>query len=174
MYERGVRATSVDDVLHAAGAAKSQLYHYFASRDDLAVAVLEHQLAQVLDHQAGFRLETWAGLRAWFDALLEGQRARGYRGCPVGSMSAEMSAISSHMADCVGAAFERWRAELDDAFAEMRRSGRLRAAARPGVLAQVTLAQIQGGYLLSSAAQDAEPLKRALDSAYAYLRSYAS
>ena len=29
MYERGVRATSVDDVLLAAQAGKSQFYHYF-------------------------------------------------------------------------------------------------------------------------------------------------
>ncbi len=173
MYERGIRATSVDDVLVAAKAGKSQLYHYFNGRDDVAAAVLEHQLAQVLDQQAGFRLETWTGMRAWLDALLEGQRTRAYRGCPVGSMAAEMSAMSRDMAARVGAAFRRWQRTLEEAFVEMQAQGRLRPDARPEVLAAVTLAQIQGGYLLSAASQDLEPMKRAVDAAYAGLRSYA-
>src|SRR5215475_1309792 len=42
--ERGVEATSLDEVLAAAGASKSQLYHYFAGRDELmAAAVARHQ-----------------------------------------------------------------------------------------------------------------------------------
>ncbi|MBA3306757.1 MAG: helix-turn-helix transcriptional regulator, partial [Thermoleophilaceae bacterium] len=42
MHERGVRATGLEDVLLASGAGKSQFYHYFSSKDDLAAAVLEH------------------------------------------------------------------------------------------------------------------------------------
>ncbi|MDQ3644235.1 MAG: TetR family transcriptional regulator C-terminal domain-containing protein [Actinomycetota bacterium] len=174
MYERGVRATSIDDVLLAAHAGKSQLYHYFDTKEDVAAAVLEHQLAQVLNQQAAFRLETWTGLRAWFDALLEGQRAGAYRGCPVGSMAAEMSAMSDDMRDRVGAAFSGWQRTLEDAFIEMKSRGRFRPEARPETLAAVTLAQIQGGYLLSTASQTVQPMKQALDGAYANLRSYAA
>jgi len=35
MYERGVGATSVEDVLAASGTGKSQFYHYFSSREEL-------------------------------------------------------------------------------------------------------------------------------------------
>lgn len=174
MYERGVRATSIDDVLLAAPAGKSQLYHYFDTKEDVAAAVLEHQIAQVLDQQAAFRLETWTGLRAWFDALLEGQRAHAYRGCPVGSMAAEMSAMSDDMRERVGAIFSRWQRTLEDAFTEMKSRGLLGPEARPEALAAVTLAQIQGGYLLSAASQTVRPMKQALDAAYASLRSYAA
>ncbi len=174
MYERGVRATSVDDVLLAAGAGKSQLYHYFETKEDLAAAVLDHQLGQVLEHQANFRLETWRGVQAWFAALLERQEERACRGCPVGSLAAEMSAVSDELAARVAESFARWRSALAEAFAEMQRNGRLAPQARSEVLATVTLAQIQGGYLLSAASQDLEPMKEALHAAYATLRSYAA
>ena len=174
MYERGVRATSIDDVLLAAHAGKSQLYHYFDTKEDVAAAVLEHQLAQVLDQQAAFRLETWTGLRAWFDALIEGQRARAYRGCPVGSMAAEMSTMSGAMRGRVGDIFSRWQRTLEDAFREMKSRGRLGPEAQPEALAAVTLAQIQGGYLLSTASQTVRPMKQVLDGAYSSLRSYAA
>jgi len=46
--EQGVAATSLDDVLAAAGAGKSQLYHYFRGRDELVEAAVGLRCAQVL------------------------------------------------------------------------------------------------------------------------------
>jgi len=172
MYKRGVRATSVDDVLIAAGAGKSQLYHYFEAKEDLVAAVLEHQLAEVLQQQTAFRLDTWTGLREWFDALIDGQRARAHRGCPVGSIAPEMSAMSDDMAARVGAAFAHWQRTLAEAFTEMQRRDRLAHGASVDMLAAVTLAQIQGGYLLSTASKTTEPMTHTLDAAYATLRAY--
>ena len=45
---RGIAATSVDEVLAAAGAGKGQFYHYFRSRDELAAAAVGHRCAQVV------------------------------------------------------------------------------------------------------------------------------
>ncbi len=44
MYERGVSATSIEDILTASGTGKSQLYHYFSSKEELVAEVLRHQL----------------------------------------------------------------------------------------------------------------------------------
>ncbi|MBA3747213.1 MAG: TetR/AcrR family transcriptional regulator [Solirubrobacterales bacterium] len=174
MYERGVRATSVGDVLARAGAGKGQLYHYFATKDDLIAAVLEHQLEQVLQQLAAFRLDTWAGIRAWFDALLEGQRTRAYRGCPVGSLSSEMAAASAELASRVAAAFQRWEDALTESLQRMRDSKVLASSARPRALARTTLAAIQGGYLVSAATRDLEPMRSALEMAYDHLRVHRS
>lgn len=171
IYERGLRGTSLEDILRAADAGKSQMYHYFSSKDDLAAAVLEHQLAQVLGQQQQFRLETWSGLRAWFDALLEGQKARELRGCPVGSLAVEMSATSEELKARVADAFLRWQSTLEQAFEKMRSRGLIETDATPAELAQTTLAAIQGGYLLSTAEQDLEPMARSLKLAYTHLRS---
>ncbi|PZR68202.1 MAG: TetR family transcriptional regulator [Solirubrobacterales bacterium] len=171
IYERGLRGTSLEDILRAADAGKSQMYHYFSSKDDLAAAVLEHQLAQVLGQQQQFRLETWSGLRAWFDALLEGQKARELRGCPVGSLAVEMSATSEELKARVADAFLRWQSTLEQAFEKMRSRGLIETDATPAELAQTTLAAIQGGYLLSTAEQDLQPMARSLKLAYTHLRS---
>lgn len=174
MYERGVRGTSIEDVLDAAEAGKSQLYHYFSSKDDLSAAVVDHQLAQVLGAQQEFRLDTWNGLRAWFDALLEGQQSRGFRGCPIGSLAVEMSAMSPELRARAAEAFRHWQRTLERAFASMRKRGLIDADALPDDLAQVTLAAIQGGYLLSTAEQDLQPMVRSLDLVFTHLRSLAS
>ena len=64
MYERGVSATSIEDVLAGSGTGKSQLYHYFSSREELLAEVLDHQLDQILQEQSTFALSTWAGIEA--------------------------------------------------------------------------------------------------------------
>lgn len=171
MYERGLRGTSLEDILRAADAGKSQMYHYFSSKDDLAAAVLEHQLTQVLGQQQRFRLETWSGLRAWFDVLIEGQKAREFRGCPVGSLAVEMSATSEELRASVAEAFLHWQSTLEQAFEKMRSRGRIETDDTPAELAQTTLAAIQGGYLLSTAEQDLQPMVRSLKLVYTHLRS---
>lgn len=48
MYESGVAATSVDDILAASNTGKSQLYHYFADKSELVAAVVDCQLERLL------------------------------------------------------------------------------------------------------------------------------
>ena len=58
--ERGVAGTSLDDVRARAQASKSQLYHYFADRDDLMRAVARAASDEVVGGQAELfsRLDT--------------------------------------------------------------------------------------------------------------------
>ncbi len=174
MYRRGVRASSLEEILDAAGAGKSQLYHYFSSKDDLTAAVLDYQLTEVLGEQREFRLETWSGLRSWFEALVAGQEARDFSGCPVGSLAIEMSTMGDELQGRVADAFLRWHATLEEAFEEMRSRGRLRPQAVPAELAEATLAAIQGGYLISTAEREIGPMARSLELAFGHLRSWSS
>ncbi|MCA1656736.1 MAG: TetR/AcrR family transcriptional regulator, partial [Actinobacteria bacterium] len=145
MYERGVRATGLQDVLAGSRSGKSQFYHYFSSKDELVAAVLEYQLMIVLGELEGFRIDTWRGMRSWFDALLDGQEQRGFKGCPVGSLSIELSAGDRCMQGHVADAFSRWETALARAFAAMKARRSLDDSARPQTLAEATLAAIQGG-----------------------------
>ncbi len=171
MYERGVRATGLEDVLADSGSGKGQFYHYFSSKDDLAAAVLEHQLTTVLGELEDFRLDTWSGIRGWFDALLEGQQQRGFKGCPVGSLAIELSACGRDMQRRVADAFSRWEIILAGGLAAMKARRALDRSARPELLAEATLATIQGGYLLSTAHHDIGPMRTALAAAYTRLRA---
>lgn len=171
MYRRGVHATSLDDVLDAAGCGKSQLYHYFAGRSQLLAAVVEFQLQGILGDQRSYDLDTWRGLSAWFDSLVARQQKEGFRGCPLGSLVSQMLAEDDQLQDAVDGAFADWEHELTLAFARMRATGRLGGAAQPGELARRVLTLIQGGYLLSAVRRDPRPMREAVTAAYEHLRS---
>src|SRR3974390_1459524 len=91
--ERGVAETSLDDVLTAAGAGKSQLYHYFSGRDELVAAAGGLRCTQVLAGltQALGRVATLAGLTQALAGFVAGFEQMGLAGCPIGSLAAEVA-----------------------------------------------------------------------------------
>ena len=173
MYERGVSATTLEEILAASGTGKSQFYHYFADKDALIVEVLSHQLEGILDDQSRFALDSWAGIAAWFETMIELHETRGrLRGCPLGSIAAQAVEQSEALRLSAAGAFARWESSLAAAFESMRRSGELDENADPNALAETVIATVQGGYLLSSIKRDAGPMRGALQAGLEHLKSH--
>jgi TetR/AcrR family transcriptional repressor of nem operon len=175
MYERGVSAVSVGDVLEASGTGKSQFYHYFSSKEELVAEVLWHQLDRVLEDQSFFDLDTWDGIQAWLEALIAMQQTeREFRGCPLGSLAAEVLDQSDHLRRLAAEAFAHWETALAAALEVMLDRGELRDDAAPQILAETTIAILQGGYLLASTKRDATSMRNTAVVALAHLQSFAA
>jgi len=175
MYERGVAATSVDDILAAAGVGKSQFYHYFAAKSELVAAVIRHQLARILHDQNRFDVTTWDGIQSWLTSLVMQQEDRSFsRGCPLGSIVAEVADRDTRLRTVAAEAFSRWEEELAAGLRSLQDTGQLRTDADPQALAEEALASIQGGYLLAMTKREARPMQNAITAAFARLRSYAT
>jgi len=176
IFMRGVRGTSLDDVLAAAGVGKGQFYHYFADKDALVRAVIARQAARVLDGQRPVldALDTWAAIAGWFDLLVAIQEEQGcVGGCPLGSLASELADQDEVARADLVAAFDRWEGYLARGLDQMRARGELRAAADPAALAATAMASIQGGLLLAQTRRDVRVLRLALDGALACLRTFA-
>lgn len=151
-YQRGVRAVGVDLVVQEAAVAKTSLYRYFPTKDDLIVAFLEREdlefwglwdsvAAQHADDPAG---ELAAHMR-WIGERLA--RAN-YRGCPQINVAAEF-AEQEHPARQVA---RRHMLALRNRLQDIaRRLG----VARPDPLA-AQLALLVNGAFVSSALLSAE------------------
>ena len=175
MFKRGVNATSIDDILLATGASKSQLYSHFGDRQRLIRAVVRHRGEVVLEREHGRlrRLRTFAGLVRWRDALVEANKLNGGAyGCGLGSMAAELADQDEESRAGLAATFVQWEKLLADGFVRMRQSNVLRADADPERLATFLMAALQGGYLLADAAHDVAPMAVALDMALEQVKSY--
>lgn len=174
MYERGVSATSIEDILAASGTGKSQLYHYFSSKEELVAEVLRHQLQHVLQQQSLFHLDTWEGISAWLQAMVDMQQhQRSYRGCPLGSIASELVDQGEPLRSQAADAFTRWESSLVGGLRTMQARGLLRSDTDPYALAESTIAVLQGGYLVSSTKRDIRPMRNALAAALGQLKSYA-
>ena len=171
---RGVAGTSLDDVLAAAGAGKSQLYHYFSGRDELVAAAVGMRCTQVLAGltQALGRVASLAELEQALAGFVAGFEQMGLPGCPIGSLAAEVAERNEGARRQAAAGFDAWERLLADALERMRERGELRPDASPAVLATALLASIEGGMVLSQARKDPASLRIAVDAGLAQVRSH--
>jgi TetR/AcrR family transcriptional repressor of nem operon len=171
--EKGTAGMSLDDVRARTGASRSQLYHYFADRNDLVHAVIDVTTGYVLNAQGELlqHLDSWAGIDRWFDALVQFQIDRqGCGGCPIGSLAGQLAERDPEARTAIAAGLNRWEARLRDGLLLMRARGKLRKEADPAGLATATMASIQGGLLLTQIRRDPQQLRIALNAARNNLR----
>jgi TetR/AcrR family transcriptional repressor of nem operon len=173
MYVDGVAGTSVDKVLAASGAGKSQMYHYFKNKDQLVEAVIDRYLEQILGNQpAIFALTSWADFETWTEQLLDvHRRAGGPIACPLGNLAGEVG-DNPKLAPLVDQAYRTWEAHLERGLTTLRNKGELVAGADPARLAQAAMTSVQGGLLLAHLRHDITALEDALQIALTYLRGF--
>lgn len=176
MHRNGVRATSLDDVLRCCGAGKSQMYHYFASKQELLLAVISwhwNVTRAALGMTTG-KIDSWRDIQRWLHRVIEIQEtAQAPHRCPLGSLASELAGADQAVRTRLDMIFDEWSRYLADGLERMKARGLLRASADPYALAVATLASIQGGTLLAHTHAELSPLRTAIDAAYDHLRSYA-
>ena len=174
--KKGVRGTSLDDIRAAASVSKSQLYHYFANKDDLVLAIIEQQTINTLETQQllNAHLDSWESLERWRELLITLQEAcQCIGGCPVGTLANELADQGEAARLVLVSSFDQWEQRLLEGFTRMQERGELRADADPAELATAVLAGLEGGLLLSKTYKTTRPLEIALHAAFAYARSFA-
>jgi AcrR family transcriptional regulator len=173
--ERGV-ATSLDDVMAAAGAGKGQFYHYFRGRDDLVEAAVGLRCAQVLAGltEALGNVASLAELERALAGFVTGFERTGLQGCPIGTLAVQVAGRNEGAQRQAAAGFDAWEQLFADALGRMRERGELRADVSPAVLATALLAGIEGGMVLSQARRDPRSLRVAVEAGLAQLRMCAA
>jgi AcrR family transcriptional regulator len=173
--ERGIAATSVDEVLAAAGAGKGQFYHYFRGRDELAAAAVGYRCAQVIAGltQALGDVSSLAALEHALWGFAAGFEEMGLPGCPIGTLSTEVAGRNEEARLQAAAGFDAWERLLAGALERMREHGELQAGAEPAALATGLLASIEGGMVLAQARKDMASLRVALTAGLAHVRAWA-
>ena len=171
--ERGIAATSVDEVLTAAGAGKGQFYHYFRGRDELAAAVVGHRCTQVVAGLTGAlgEVSSLTGLEQALAGFIAGFEQMGMPGCPIGTLATEVAGRNEDARLQAAAGFDAWERLLTEALERMRQRGELCADAEPATLATGLLASIEGGMVLSQTRKDIGSLRIAVEAGLGQVRA---
>jgi TetR/AcrR family transcriptional regulator, transcriptional repressor for nem operon len=172
--ERGIAATSLDEVLAAAGAGKGQFYHYFRSRDELTAAAVGHRCTQVVAGltQALGGVSSLTGLEQALAGFVARFEQMGLPGCPIGTLATEVAGHNEDARMQATAGFDAWERLLTDALERMRQRGELRADAEPAALATGLLASIEGGMVLSQTRKDMTSLRIAVGAGLGQVRAH--
>jgi TetR/AcrR family transcriptional regulator, transcriptional repressor for nem operon len=173
--ERGAGGCSLDQILEAAGASKSQLYHYFSDKSDLIRAVIARRVGDTVQCHGPLLggIEGFADLRRWFDWLIDENEQRGCPGCPLGTLASELADCDEAFRADLAGGFDTWMSYVIDGLVRMQARGDLSDGADPERLGHAVFASLQGGLLLSKTYKDPKYLRDALDASYTHLLAFA-
>ncbi|MEM6995362.1 MAG: TetR/AcrR family transcriptional regulator [Myxococcota bacterium] len=177
LHERGYTAVSVSDICDEAGLKKGSFYHFFASKQALALATLDgyaegnrRRIQALLEAPGGVREK----LRGMFTGMYEGCRARHESqtgrllGCPIGNLASEMAGRDPEITAKLESIFGEWRDSLRRLLIEGNDSGELHLA-DPAAAAESLVAMIEGATLLARTMSDPEIIRRLSDRAISLL-----
>ena len=175
IYANGVHATNNEQLRRAAGISGSQLNHYFPTKENLVLAVIEWQAERVLTFHRSARFthfDSLDSLREWADYYTAYEHSY-QEGCSLGSLASEIIKTDLDVRIELANAFEQWTNIFRDGLERMRSLGRISAEADPTRLAYLLLSAFQGGMLLAQIARDITPLKDVLQTAIDHVQTFA-
>lgn len=161
---RGFNATGLDAILKAAGVPKGSFYHYFASKEDFGLAVIDDFAQQYAEHLNGFLSDkTLAPLERVRRFMESGIESLGScqcaRGCLLGDLGQELAAQNESFRVRIDRVFQSWKRKFADCFEEARAAGDLHVHSDPDKLAEFFLAGWEGALLRAKVAKSVQPLK---------------
>ena len=152
---RSYHAVGVGELCDAAGVRKGSFYHYFASKTELAKAVIDvHAEAfwsQLADAEHATPAERLHAAADAIGAIQMGFQSRYGRavGCPFGNLAAELATTDDDLREHVAAVLAQLEHRLAVVCREAGEHRLLRPGVTPDQLAQALLAQYQGMILLA-------------------------
>jgi AcrR family transcriptional regulator len=176
VYEQGLAATSLDDVLAKAGVTKGALYHHFEGKQALGCALVDERLAPMVLAQWVEPLlgtdDPVSALQALLRRQCTAPSADVVRyGCPLNNLAQEVASTDDELRKRLDAVVERWVAALRDALARGQGAGTVRREADPGRVARFVVASIEGAIGLAKTARDPAVLKSVHEELATYLES---
>jgi TetR/AcrR family transcriptional regulator, transcriptional repressor for nem operon len=164
MLEKGYNNTGIMEVLQATGVPKGSFYHYFESKEDFGLQIINHfeQLhREKLDLTIGNKaLKPLERVRAFCDRGIESfltQKCR--KGCLIGNLSQEMADQSEVFRKRLLEIQTESTRRFVDCFAEAQKSGVLRADYNCHDLAETFHAGWAGATVRAKTCKTVEPMQ---------------
>jgi TetR/AcrR family transcriptional repressor of nem operon len=167
LLKYGYNDLGIQGVLEATGVPKGSFYHYFSSKEDYALQVIDLYMAEVhagLDASLGdATLSPLDRVRRFFELSRDKYSRDGYLGCMLGGLGQELSGASEVFREKIESCFSVIAGRIADCLEEARRQGDLPSQADARSLADLLLNCWEGAALRSRLGRDAAPLQAMLE-----------
>ncbi len=164
---RGYHASSLGDLMAAAGVTGGALHHHFPTKKALALAVIEERVSAAVD-------ETWIapvqaagsareGVRSVFEAVAAELEQQGFvRGCPLNNLAHELSLADADFRAALAGIFSAWRQAIADKVRADQQAGREQDT-DPQRFAALAVATYSGAMSMAKTTQDSGVLRDCLN-----------
>jgi len=160
IHEHGFQGMRVDEVLRKAKLQKGAFYHHFSSKLELGYAVLEEQIAPLLEVIWLDPLKNVQNPIDDFPKMLQDLTERvpasmQQHGCPLNNLAQEMASQDEGFQQRIGTIFSHWISAYTQLFQQAQANGQVRADVAAEEIARFLVATLEGSIGVFKAEQSA-------------------
>jgi TetR/AcrR family transcriptional repressor of nem operon len=164
MSIKGFNNTGIAEILAVAKVPKGSFYHYFKSKDELGLAIIEHygqQLrAGLSDHLANTKGSALERLRSYFETILAYFEGKvGSCNCLLGNLGQELSMQNAVMRDAIFVHYRALENVIADCLRQAKAEGELGSHQDEQLLAKMFFANWEGCLVRARLEQSEQPLR---------------
>lgn len=171
----GYHGSSLNDILATAGIGKSQMYHYYKSKEELLMATLDFYSSKV--YQETFRFMNNIESLEEFEALIDGstrlcKSQKMIAGCFLGSIAGELAAQNDKIRMHLVGLYQNWKELFIEGLDNLKNKSLLSKDTDTHELAEYFLVSVQGAFVLAKATKDTDVIERSIRKSINYIRAY--
>lgn len=159
----GYQSASIQNIINHAGVTKGALYHYFKSKHEMAIALLDEFHAEYVEHTFIQPMEGTddpisvliGTIYSLKDKMSDAQVAQG---CPLDSLAQEMAPIDEQIQARVDKLYQYRLEKLVEAFERGQAAGKVKQEISAESIALMVTATLQGCMGLAKSARSAKVL----------------
>jgi TetR/AcrR family transcriptional repressor of nem operon len=165
---QGYNATGIDAILKEAGVPKGSFYHYFKSKEDFGLAVIDHfaerfeqRLELFLNNEDVTPLDRIRALLESGLTLVSQNQCT--KGCLIGNLGQELADLNERFRARLDEIFGMWRERFAACLAEAQKQGELSGAIDPAITAGFILSGWEGAILRAKVMKSPQPMRDFID-----------
>ena len=165
LTEKGFSATGLDEILKRVGVPKGSFYHYFASKEAFGAALIEAYGASFAARLDRYFLDEAVGPLERLDNFVKAARRnmarhKFRRGCLIGNLGQEMSALPEGFRSLLTEVFSDWQQRTATCLKAAQQAGEISPAIDPDEMATFFWIGWEGAVLRAKLERSAAPLTK--------------
>lgn len=161
MHRKGFQDSGIQEVLEATGVPKGSFYHYFRSKEDFGLQVID-LFAGVMFQALRTNMDMTTQpvverIRGFFREMTDRAVENGYTGCPLGNLSQEMGDVSEVFRQKLSEIFGRLEQQLAGYLREAQAAGEVSGQVHPEEFVVFLISSWEGALLRMKLTKDMVP-----------------
>jgi TetR/AcrR family transcriptional repressor of nem operon len=165
---RGFNSTGIEAILRKADVPKGSFYHYFHSKQDFGLSVLDHFAAginRIFDsYLTDESVSPVSRLKNCIESLVARFETNNCSiGCLAANMGQELADQSEEFRQKLSEIFRSWTGHFERCIREAQKCGEISEDIPPESIAEFLISGFEGALLISKVKKSTEPLRNFID-----------
>jgi TetR/AcrR family transcriptional regulator, transcriptional repressor for nem operon len=172
VFSNGFKGASLANILNKAETKKGSMYHYFPSKKDMVIAMIEEKIKNRIEKRWEKLSLSDTNIIDLLISMLEDTSSWDLKdGCPLGNLLQETLDYDEDFANILNDIVKNWKKQFSHVLSKAIKNGELKENIQVEQVATFLIASIEGALLLAKKSKEIEDFENSINQLIFYINS---